>query len=372
MADTNNLSAIGPRIRAARQAKRLTQVRLSEALGFNDRQTLSDIENGKRIVKPQELVTISDILHRDVDYFLDPFSVAGVAKYNWRAAPDVPASDLDSFEAQADRWIGLLRWLRSHHNPPSPLKLSLRLESNASFEQAQACAQALVDALGLGHTPAIGLATAIQTKLDIEVLFVDTDRNQPRFGISGATCHLPDMTVILINRQEPVCRQYFDMAHELFHALTWDAMEPAHRESNCVDQRKSNKRIEQLADNFAAALLMPQASLEHFIDTKQINNLSELLRTAKALQVAPSALAWRLFNLKLIDTKTLQLLKAQPNKSSQKNMPKRFSGQYISLLHEAIDQGRLSARKASKVLGMSLPEFRGLFEEHAMSVPFEI
>ncbi|HEY7804977.1 MAG TPA: helix-turn-helix transcriptional regulator, partial [Orrella sp.] len=99
MADTNNLSAIGPRIRAARQAKRLTQVHLSGALGFNDRQTLSDIENGKRIVKPQELVTISDILHRDVDYFLDPFSVAGVAKYNWRAAPDVPASDLDSFEA---------------------------------------------------------------------------------------------------------------------------------------------------------------------------------------------------------------------------------------------------------------------------------
>jgi Zn-dependent peptidase ImmA (M78 family) len=197
------------------------------------------------------------------------------------------------------------------------------------------------------------LVTAIQTKLDIEVLFVDTDGNQPRFGISGATCHLPDMTVILINRQEPVCRQYFDMAHELFHALTWDAMEPAHRD-------------------FAAALLMPQASLEHFIDTKQINNLSELIRTAKALQVAPSALAWRLFNLKLIDAKTLQLLKAQPNKSSQKNMPKRFSDQYISLLHEAIDQGRLSARKASKILGMSLPEFRGLFEEHAMSVPFEI
>jgi len=372
MSETNNLRTIGPRIRAARQAMRWTQARLSEALGFNDRQTLSDIENGKRMVKPQELVTISECLQRDIDYFLDPFSVAGEAKYNWRAAPEVPSSTLDSFESQADRWIGLLRWLHQQHKPPSPLKLNLRLGANASFEQAQACAQALVVALELGHTPAIGLANAIQSKLDIDILFVDTISAQPRFGISGATCHLPDMTVILINRQEPVCRQYFDMAHELFHALTWDAMEPAHRESNRIEQRKGSKRIEQLADNFAAALLMPQSSLEHLIKTNQRSNLAHLTRAAKALQVAPSALAWRLFNLSWIDAKTLQLLKAQPNKSSQRSMPKRFSDQYMTMLYEAIDQGQLSARKACKTLGMSLPELKTLFKEHALPVPFEI
>ena len=189
MTEIHRLKTIGPHIKAARPAARWTQVRLSDALGFNNRQILSDIENSNRMITPQAFVSISDLLHRDIEYFLDPFSVVGEAKYNWRVAPEVSAANL---------------------------------------------------------------VNAIRTKLDIEVLYVDTIVNQPRFGISGATCHLPDMTVILINRQEPVCQQHFDLVHGLFHALTWDTMEPAHRESNCIGPCKGSKRIEQLADNSAA------------------------------------------------------------------------------------------------------------------------
>ena len=77
--------------------------------------------------------------------------------------------------------------------------------------------------------------------------------------------------MILINRNESEARRFFDLAHELFHALTWDAMKADHRESNSVEARTKGKRIEQLANNFAAALLMPLASLANLPDRQASN-----------------------------------------------------------------------------------------------------
>ncbi|PIQ10258.1 MAG: DNA-binding protein, partial [Hydrogenophilales bacterium CG18_big_fil_WC_8_21_14_2_50_58_12] len=81
---------------------------------------------------------------------------------------------------------------------------------------------------------------------------------------------------------------------------TWDAMKPDHRESNSIEDRNKKKRIEQLADNFAAALLMPCASLDKLIDSDRQNDIAHLCEVAALLRVAPVALAWRLFNLKRI------------------------------------------------------------------------
>ena len=60
--------SIGLRVRRAREAKGWTQDQLTEALELNDRQTVSDIENGKRAVKPDELVLLTDALDRDLEY----------------------------------------------------------------------------------------------------------------------------------------------------------------------------------------------------------------------------------------------------------------------------------------------------------------
>ena len=103
---------IGYRVKAAREAKGWTQDQLTQGMGLNDRQTVSDIENGKRALKPDEMLTLSDLLDRDLEFFIDPFAVAGEAQFSWRAAPEVPEDSLDGFERKAGQWIGLLRWLR--------------------------------------------------------------------------------------------------------------------------------------------------------------------------------------------------------------------------------------------------------------------
>lgn len=363
---------IGFRVKAAREAAGWTQERLAELLGLNDRQSVSDLENGKRRLQPDELVLLSDALGRDLEFFLDPFAVAGEAQFSWRASPGVPEDDLDGFELRAGQWIGLLRWLREGEQTQSPLKFSLRLTTQNTFEEAIARAEELVERLSLSPVPAERLIEAVERDLDIPVLFVDTLTTPEGDTVSGATCHLQDLGVILINRNEIEARRYFDLAHELFHALTWDAMKPDHRESNSLEERGRTRRIEHLANNFAAGLLMPARALEQLIDKRHITDTGHLAGVAGELRVAPVALAWRLFNMGWIDEGTRDALRQERARAPISSIPKRFSPSFVSLLHRAIDRGRLSARKAAKVMGMSPPQLTDLFAEHSLAAPFEL
>jgi len=334
---------------------------------------LSDIENGKRALKPEEMLNLSDLLDRDIEFFIDPFAVAGEAQFNWRVDPGVPEDSLDGFELKAGQWIGLLRWLREQRDSrASVLKRALRLSAQSAYEDAQERAESLVVELDLGVIPAETLIDKVERELDIPVLFVDTVDTADGHSISGATCHLEEMGVILINRNESEARRFFDLAHELFHALTWDAMKPDHRESNSLEDRNKGKRIEQLANSFAAALLMPLASLDRLIDQDRTNDIAHLREVAALLRVAPVTLAWRLYNLKRIDHDTRRNLSQEKQRPSVSGPPKRFSATFVKMLHEALENGRLSARKAAKAVGLGLGGLTELFAQYDFAAPFEL
>lgn len=373
MTTTISQKLIGYRVKAAREAINWNQAQLTEALGLNDRQSVSDIENGKRALKPNELVRLTEILDRDIEFFIDPFSVVGEAQFSWRAPNGLSEQNLNGFEFKVGQWIGLLRWLREseENRHMNPLKYTLRLNAKSSFEDAIACAENLVKTLDLGVIPAERLIEKVDKDLDIPVLFVDTIKTPEGQAISGATCHLQDMGAILINRNESEARRYYDLAHELFHALTWDSMKPDHRESNSLEERVGSKRIEQLADNFAAALLMPKNSLEQLIDRNQINDIDYLTAISAQLRVSPEALAYRLYNLKWVDTDTKDKLKQKHHRMVSATL-KRFSTTFMDMLYRKIDCGRLSARKAAKTLNMNLSQLGELFVEHSLPVPFEM
>jgi Zn-dependent peptidase ImmA (M78 family)/DNA-binding XRE family transcriptional regulator len=364
---------IGCRVKAAREAKGWTQDQLTQHLGFNDRQSVSDIENGRRALKSDELLRLSDLLDRDIEFFLDPLAVAGEAQFSWRADPDVPEATLDGFELKAGQWIGLQRWLREQQGGrASVLKRTLRLSAQSSFEDAQQRAENLCAELGLGAIPAENLIEKIERELDIPVLFVDTVEADGGKSVSGATCHLDEMGVILINRNETEARRYYDLAHELFHALTWDALKPDHRESNAIEERNKGKRIEQLANNFAAALLMPRASLDRLLDRNRVDDIAHLREVAALLRVTTASLGWRLFNLKLIGEDTRQRLARERQRPSVSAPPRRFSQSFVRMLHQALEQGRISARKAAKAMGMGLGGLAELFAQYDLPAPFEL
>lgn len=364
---------LGLRVKHAREARDLSQEDLKRELGFNDRQTISDIETGKRSLKAEELLRLSDVLDRDVQYFLDPFSVVAEAQYCWRASPTLPEQDLDRFEELANGWVGLLRWLRNEHKVSSgPLKLALRLTERSSYERAQEHAEQLVEAYELGPVPAEKLVEFIDDKLDTPVLFVDMGEPKETGSISGAACDLGQLGVVLVNRNEPETRRSFDLAHEFFHSLTWEAMTPDRVESNSVEERKGGKRIEQLANAFAAALLMPTASLDLFIEPENARDVKHLTKVAAKLRVSTEALSWRLFQLGRLDAKTRAALASVRVVNDREDAPKPFSPKFVKMLHTALDRGWLSARKAAKAMGMTLGELTELFKTHEMPAPFEL
>ncbi len=361
---------VGLRVKHARDQLGLNQEAVSAAMGFNDRQTLSDIETGKRAVKSDELLKFSDVLDQDLEFFVDPFSVVAEAQYSWRASPDVPEQALAEFEAKAGGWVGMLRWLRAQSPAaPSPLGFALRLSAQSSFESAQRCAEQLVAQLELGPVPALKLADCIEQKLDIPVLFVDAELDQQRGFISGAACHLPELGVILVNRRESAARRNFDLAHELFHTLTWERMKPGHRESNSTEERKRTHRVEQLADNFAAALLMPRTSLDALTDPTRQKDVNRLAEVAAQLRVSCDALGWRLRALGRIDESTREQLARIRRAEPAGDTPKLFSVSFVKQLHNALDRGRLTARKAARALGLPLSELAQLFATYELHDP---
>jgi Zn-dependent peptidase ImmA (M78 family) len=258
---------------------------IARMFGFKDRQTVSAIETGERWVSADELVIAIEKLGATLEYFTDPFLLVGEGKFSWRQS-NVALERLNAYERVAGRWIAAYRTLAPKvGRQPSVLRQTLKLTPKSTFEEAAAAGERFAADFDLGAVPAERLAETIERKLGILVLMVD-----PIEGVSGAACRLPDLDAVLINRHEVAGRRHFDLAHELFHILTWDTMPPHHVEDAA---EFSKVRVEQLANAFGSAVRMPGPVLDR-IGTPTGDIIAWLKKNADALQVTATALTWRL------------------------------------------------------------------------------
>ena len=220
----------------------------------------------------------------------------------------------------------------------------------------------------LGSVPAARLPDTMERRLGILVLMVDV-----LDGISGAACRLPDLDAVLINRHEVAGRRNFDLAHELFHILTWDAMPPAHVEEAT---EYSKNRVEQLANNFASAALMPVAALDRFAAPKSVT-AAWLNDTAEALGVTATALKWRLVALGRLDDALANKISDAALRNNGRDIadqktPPLYSKAFMEVVVLAIEEGHMSARKAADLLDMTLDELVGLGTAHGIQLAIDL
>ncbi len=362
---------IGARIRALREEQGLSQEELSRQLGFNDRQTLSAIENGERRVSAEELLLVVQRLGASLDYFTDPFRLIGEGKFSWRQT-NVGPQRLSAYERSAGRWIAAYRTLAQQICRETPLlRRSLGLTKHHSYEDAAAAGERFAAEFGLRDVPASSLADVIERQLGTLVLQVDaTD------GISGAACRLPELDVVLINRNEVPGRRHFDLAHELFHILTWDTMTPEHVEDSVETSRN---RIEQLANSFASAVLMPASVLDRFgewtgLDDRRL--VSKLNSTADELLVTASALKWRLVMVRRLPAAVAKAipeaaLRHNGHEGHERHPPPLFSKPFIEVIAEGMRRGHVSARRVSSLLDVPIDAISELFHRHGVEAPDE-
>jgi Zn-dependent peptidase ImmA (M78 family)/transcriptional regulator with XRE-family HTH domain len=367
---TTNL--IGTRIKALREERKLSQDDLARLFGFKDRQTVSAIETGERRVTAEELLVAVEKLGAPLDYFTDPFLLVGDGRFSWRQT-DVGPQRLSAYERSAGRWIAAFRAIAPQVGRAAPLlRQALALTRYQRFEDAMEAGERFVDKFGLGDVPATRLVEVMERELGALVLMVDAFQ-----GISGAACRLPELDVVLINRHEVVGRRHFDLGHELFHILTWDAMPPEHSEEA---RETGGNRVEQLANNFASAVLMPVRVLDRFGDWSDVGEAklaSRLNAVADELQVTASALKWRLValdRLKPAVARTVSdaALRNNGHDAGAGIPPVLFSKPFMEVIALAVNEGRVSARRAAGLLDLTIDDLADLFAAHGVEPPFDL
>ena len=363
---------IGARIKALREERGLSQEELARQFGFKDRQTLSAIETGERRVSAEELLRAVQLLGSPVDYFTDPFILAGEGCFSWRQT-NVGPQRLSAYERNAGRWIAAFRAIAPQVGRETPLfRRSLGLTKNQRYEDAATAGERFAAEFKLGDVPAKSLAGVMERQLGTLVLMVDAFD-----GISGAACRLPEIDVVIINRHEIVGRRHFDLAHELFHILTWDAM-PPDRTEDAVETSKD--RVEQLANNFASAVLMPTTVLDGFGDWAKFSGkdlVSRLNKTADQLAVTASALKWRLVGVGRLSATTAREIKDSALRNNgrdgkETHPPPLFSKSFIEVIALGLQEGHVSARRVAALLDMPLDELPALFRSHGVEAPDDL
>ena len=371
----NQQQRIGLRLKSARERAGLKQDELASLLGLQHRQSLASIEAGERRLQASELLQAVAVLKVDLDYFTDAFRlVPGEARFSFRATPGLQANVLDAFEERAGRWIATYRELGAREGAPTPwLAWRLDLSERSSYEEAQEAAESLVERWALGTRPAESLRQAMEKHLEALVLMVDAPP-----GISGAASRLPGLNTVLVNRQETEGRRHYDLAHELFHILTWDVMPPDRREAQEVPTSGKKARVEQLADNFAKAALMPRAVVvERWESRDQRTDIHDWLNeTASDLRVSSVALMWRLRGLELLSKSdqleiNRDLLAVNGGAATSAHSEPAFSAPFVARVHAAMEAGRLSVKRAASLLGLTMSGLAAVLREHGVQPAFD-
>lgn len=366
---TNTRHRIPRRIRARRQQLGLSQEDVARKAGFRHRQTVTAIEAGDRSISPEELSALAETLDVSVTFFTDRFIATGEAAFSFRAESDEGA-ELTDFEDLAGRWIATYRELEEERGRRRSLLLpALSLTAGSSFEDALAAAEDVRRSLGLGPYPGDELELALGRDWGIPVFYFDS-----RPGISGAASRFGGLQAIFINRSEPRGRRNFDLAHELFHLLTWDSMQP--RRVDDSRPVREERRVERLANNFASALLMPESTVQEAWSRRSGGTPEDwIFPMASRFGVSGPALKWRLHNLGLVEKADLpsdDALRTSAGHVADGPIPLLFNVTLVERVHTAIESGVLSLRKACRILGLSASDLGALCRSYGRPLSYEV
>jgi len=162
---------------------------------------------------------------------------------------------------------------------------------------------------------ALSDAEAVNLKsllLKLNVLTVYRPLSDKFSGMSLKSC---DRRFMLINSNQPKCRQHFTIAHELYHLY----VDPNPMPHNCSAEGKK-RDAEQCADALALMFLMPADGVRQMIPDNELMSghvsLASVLRIEHYFSVSHSAALNRLFDLRLIDRNERDLYLKYPEKKT--------------------------------------------------------
>jgi Zn-dependent peptidase ImmA (M78 family)/DNA-binding XRE family transcriptional regulator len=369
---------IGERLRVAREAIGYTQPVVASKSGVGV-SSISDFENGKREPSFSQLSRFAEVYKKSIDFFLTD-TVPAEAVPLWR---DEPETEEERKEAEArfrqlcDQYhrIEVCTGQVRKANLPKP-----DIMDRESFDYAQAgkLANKVQRELHPGDVPSGSLKQILEERFYVKVFHLEFP------GSKGSAICIFDESfggpAILLNKDSKLWRRNFDLAHELFHLLTWDIFRVGNGE-----ETKPSEEEEKLANAFASRLLLPTDSVKDKVDSARDSEgkitLEALDEIAREFGVSLDALLWRmlyLYNMpseqivKYIEkAKKLKAIRPLRKSDDPDELPER----YCSLAIKALRKGKLSLMQFKKYMNISYREAEEYlteddeFREEEISIP---
>lgn len=366
-----NHEVIARKIREARERCGLSQQELANLMGWKSHTSLVAIENGSQAVKTWELLKLAIIMKVSPEsLYSEETNVVEHPLILWRNRASDPKI-VRKEECDVIQHCEDYRLIKRLINDSSSALKQLPCENcdiNAiNTDWANLLAERMHRELNLGDYPASLLAQRLEEDYGVLLMSIQLDNG------SAACCRGEWGAAIVLNAKEVPWRQTFNLAHELFHLITWNLklIGQVH-----VDEALFNKN-EKLADAFAAALLMPQQMIDIDLRGHKLT-YSFVVALARKYWVSTVAMLWRLCYLRIISHESVnhaladedfrQLDHASFKEAFQSIQP--FDNRFLRLAYLAHEKGRLSKGRLAQMLSVKLRDVnqyladRGLYLTH--------
>ncbi|MDB5338015.1 MAG: Transcriptional regulator [Planctomycetaceae bacterium] len=361
----NSVDRLAERLKYARISMKLTLVDVESQTSVGS-STLSEFENGKREPRLPQLKELADLYRRSTSFFMsdEPLPVEIVL---WRQKPSSP--QVEEIQAQLLRLIEqyhrLEQWCDSFEqvNLPSVSGDPARF----TYQQAEKLAHDFRNSNGLGERPGQSLLRVLEEVSKIKVFHMPFEPS----GSAACTFHEQFGGAILLNSQNVRWRRNFDLAHELFHLLTWKVF----RRAGEPTFGESSPHEEKLATCFARHLLMPQETIQIAIGMQvgERTKLSfeDLFEIARQFDVSIEALLWQMsFVYRLSKQWVLENTEKLRDRISfwdkrQHDVPPVRPLRFEALANEALRRGMISTGKYAEYVGITRREAMRQIEQEA-------
>jgi Zn-dependent peptidase ImmA (M78 family)/transcriptional regulator with XRE-family HTH domain len=362
------------RLKTAREATGLSLSDAAKRLGFPSYQTLSNIENCQREVKVSELARFARTYFCNLSDFLMGQAPKTEYAILWRNPPQS-----DELKKQAEREIfslceqyHILEHLLGIKAEKGFMEVTLNsISSNPAISRLAKETRIL---MGLGQRPSCSLQKVLEQDYGVKIIYT------PLFCGSAASMVHADMgKAVVINANEAPWRQNFDLAHELFHLISWNKFS--------MEEMKDTgffAEIEKKADRFAAMLLLPEDEVRREIEQLMENNnkitYSDVVDIAIAFGVSAKALVYRLANIKIISWEIANALAKDEDleaiSKQKRNQDEKVSrsDRFIALAVRCLRKGFISRGKFTELIGIDRSDIddfvanKGMMESEGKTV----
>ena len=357
---------LGQRIRASRAALSLTQLQLAREASLPAPQVVSQIEKGEREVKAWELVNIARVLRVEIGELLREEEPAARPPVLWREGP---VENRQVREAEFVRDCERYSLLEQLCGQGVESELPLWWEADPallSYEQVDELAEQARGEFDCGSRPARALTGVLEERYGVKIWY----RSLGEEG-SAASTRGPTGPAILMNADEVPWRRNFSVAHELFHLLTWPKTATGELEGGGTPEH----RVEQLANVFASALLLPEEPVRKALGRRKSEGrlvLADLAALAREFDVSAQALVYRLQNLgELTPEEGESILSSDAFRAMDRSShpavwarPPDLPERYVRLGFTAYQKGALSKARLAELLGVGLADLSSKLEEY--------